>query len=662
MATTNFINECKNRANGNRLGKITVEGVTSPITNSDNLQKIKISGGCYVDGNIIGTVYVKSLTANFTARNSNTDLIDKTIYAQIGVKYADNSTEYINMGKYIVDKPINEKTANLSQITAYTELINNLDNKYECSIDFSNNDVTLEDFYIDVCNQLGLTPTTTTFINSTIPVLANPFTNGEKNRVVLQTVAKIACSWVEIDDDTNKIDLCWLSQSETPDYTFYLNDYATLEGGEIKYGPINCLIIKNSQIDDENVTNKDQESIDLYGENSIVISEDYILYNAELRQQAINNIWNRVHNMTYVDAKLITCYGKPFLKLGAKIRIHTSETEYFDTYVLKHDFTYDGTFQSVIESPALTKQEIKTKQDITLQEKLSNTEIEINKQKQQINAVVSTQNEQGETLNQIQIDNENIKSTTSSIQTNLENNYYTVEKVNELIQNAETGLTNTFLRAGGNNLLRNTAPYFMESENKAEYWEGNVKRMKESNSVSGYALLLQNGTITQTINLSPNQYAIKFKYKKLTVAGTCTVQYNGRTIELAEEEGVIETTGTVNSGQFEFKVTCDTDNSFEIYDLMLNVGQVAMPWTQNANESTSDTVNISKGITVSSNTSNTLSTMNDDGFKVKNATTNEEVMVATDDGGKFKNIEANRSSIAGVLMQKIKNQTWISGV
>ncbi len=450
MATTNFINECKNRANGNRLGKITVEGVTSPITNSDNLQKIKISGGCYVDGNIIGTVYVKSLTANFTARNSNTDLIDKTIYAQIGVKYADNSTEYINMGKYIVDKPINEKTANLSQITAYTELINNLDNKYECSIDFSNNDVTLEDFYIDVCNQLGLTPTTTTFINSTIPVLANPFTNGEKNRVVLQTVAKIACSWVEIDDDTNKIDLCWLSQSETPDYTFYLNDYATLEGGEIKYGPINCLIIKNSQIDDENVTNKDQESIDLYGENSIVISEDYILYNAELRQQAINNIWNRVHNMTYVDAKLITCYGKPFLKLGTKIRIHTSETEYFDTYVLKHDFTYDGTFQSVIESPALTKQEIKTKQDITLQEKLSNTEIEINKQKQQINAVVSTQNEQGETIAQLQLNSEEVNIIISQTNENVnELNNAVVENQNNIasqqddISNLNANLSNT---------------------------------------------------------------------------------------------------------------------------------------------------------------------------------------------------------------------------
>ena len=267
-----------------------------------------------------------------------------------------------------------------------------------------------------------------------------------------------------------------------------------------------------------------------------------------------------------------------------------------------------------------------------------------------------------EDIAQLSIATDGIKSTTSSIQKDLETNYYDITKVDELIQNAETGLTNTFLRAGGNNLLRNTAPYFMESENTAEYWNGNVKRIKETDSISGYALLLQNGTISQTITLSPNQYAIKFKYKKLTVGGTCTVQYNGRTIELNEEEGTVETTGPVNSGQFEFKVTCDTDDSFEIYDLMLNVGQVAMPWTQNANESTSDTVNISKGITVSSNTSNTLSTMNDDGFKVKNATTNEEVMVATDDGGKFKNIEANRSSIAGVLMQKIKNQTWISGV
>ena len=383
MISTNFINECKNRANANRLGKIIVDGIDTPITNSDNLQSFEIDSGCYVDGNIIGSVYAKCLKANFIAGQNN--LNDKSVYAQIGVKYADLSNEYINMGKYIVERPNNEITAKYSQITAYDNLYTNLDSKYVCNIDYSTGDKTLADLYIDVCTNLGLTPKSLEFINSTIPIVANPFTNGEKNRTVLQTIAKISCSFVDIENDTNKIDLCWLSQNEEPDYIFYENDYSSVEGGQVVCGPINCLIIKNSQVDDENVTIKDEDSIALYGEHSMIISEDYILHNAELRQQAINSIWDRVKGMKYVDCKLITYYGKPFLKLGYKIRVYTSNTEYFDTYVLKHKFTYDGSFTSVIESPALTEQEIKTKQDISLGQKLVNVQIDVNKQKEEIN-------------------------------------------------------------------------------------------------------------------------------------------------------------------------------------------------------------------------------------------------------------------------------------
>ena len=385
MISTNFINECKNRANANRLGKIIVDGIDTPITNSDNLQSFEIDSGCYVDGNIIGSVYAKCLKANFIAGQNN--LNDKSVYAQIGVKYANLSNEYINMGKYIVERPNNEITAKYSQITAYDNLYTNLDSKYVCNIDYSTGDKTLADLYIDVCTNLGLTPKSLEFINSTIPIVANPFTNGEKNRTVLQTIAKISCSFADIENETNKIDLCWLSQNEEPDYIFYENDYSSVEGGQVVCGPINCLIIKNSQVDDENVTIKDEDSIVLYGEHSMIISEDYILHNAELRQQAINSIWNRVKGMKYVDCKLITYYGKPFLKLGYKIRVYTSNTEYFDTYVLKHKFTYDGAFTSVIESPALTEQEIKNKQDISLGQKLVNVQIDVNKQKEEIDLI-----------------------------------------------------------------------------------------------------------------------------------------------------------------------------------------------------------------------------------------------------------------------------------
>lgn len=396
MISTNFINECKNRANANRLGQIVVDGIDTPISQSDNLQSFEIDSGCYVDGNIIGSVYSKCLKAKFVAIQSN--LNDKSIYAKIGVKYADLNNEYtadlnneyINVGKYRVERPNNEITANMSQITAYSDLYTNLDSKYVCNINYSTGDKTLSDLYADVCTNLGLTPKSLEFINSTIPIVANPFTNGEKNRTVLQTIAKISCSFVDIDNDTNEIDLCWLSQNEEPDYIFYKSDYSSVEGGEVICGPINCLIIKNSQIDDENVTIKDEESIKLNGEHSITISDDYILHNAELRQQAIDSIWNRVKGMKYVDCKLTTYYGKPFLKLGNKIRIYISDTEYFDTYVLKHNFTYDGTFSSVIQSPALTEQEIKNKQDISLAEALANVQIDVNKQEKQITALIET--------------------------------------------------------------------------------------------------------------------------------------------------------------------------------------------------------------------------------------------------------------------------------
>ena len=42
MISTNFINECKNRANGNRLGQIVVNGLDNPITQSNNLQSFEI--------------------------------------------------------------------------------------------------------------------------------------------------------------------------------------------------------------------------------------------------------------------------------------------------------------------------------------------------------------------------------------------------------------------------------------------------------------------------------------------------------------------------------------------------------------------------------------------------------------------------------------------
>ena len=656
MATNDFINECKKGANSNRLGKIIVSGVVNPLTQSNYIADFSIDSGCYVDGNIIGSIYIKKLEGNLLAVPDNIELIDKPIQAQIGVKYANNTTEYINMGNYTVERPNDEKTANKSKITAYDNLMNKINDKYICGIDYTGGNITLQDVYIDVCSQLNLTPSSTSFINDDIPVENNPFTNNETNRIVLQTVAKIACSFITIDEVTDEIDLSWLSDSENPDYTFQLSDYSTLEGGTIEYGPVNSVTIKNSAVDDENITQQDSESIEEYGEHSVIISEDYILYNSTLRQQAITAIFNRLNGLKYVDSKITCYYGKPFLKIGDKIRIYKDSENYFDTYVLKHNFKYDGAFTSIIESPALTSQEIKTKQDISLKEALRNTEIKVDKQ----NGTIELLNTQ-----------------TTQIQDNLNNNYYDIEQTNDLIANVETGLTNTFTQSGGNNILRNTGLWFKQSDsnNPFEYWTGTALQASNDNASCKTSIILQDNDFKQSQQVANGNYTISFKYKKLISLATATVTINDRTYNLTETSDTEFYTGQkdnngeyivqpleVSSNQISIKFTSDTDNAVEIYDLMCNQGTEKSVWSQNQNETTTDTVNISQGITIISNTKNTKFKADADGVRIfdKNDSTNSNPITEfTDKGMTTKEaIIENQATIVGILRQQVGDQIW----
>lgn len=657
MASENFINECKNGANGNRLGTIIVDGIETPITESNNLKKFSIDSSCYVDGSIIGSVYITKLTGELISVPDNVELIEKTIQAQIGVKFDDTTTEYIEMGKYTIERPNDLKTANKCQITAYNDLINQINSKYITSIDYFSGIITVKDLYIDVCNQLGLTPKTIEFINNDIPITNNPFTNNETNRTVLQSIAKVACSFVTIDYETNEIDLSWLSDNEEPNYIFTKDDYSILEGGTIQYGPINSVTIKNSQIDDENVTESNQESIDLHGEHSVIISEDYILYNVDLRRQAITAILERLNGFKYVDSKITCYYGKPFLKIGNKIRIYITDTEYIDTYVLKHLFTYDGAFESTIESPALTEQEIKTKQDVSLGQALRDTQITVNKQKGEI---------------------ESLTTSVDSVK-DLAGNVYTIEQTNQLIQNAQTGLTNTFSEAGGNNIFRNTGLWYEnddkdKEENPFEFWEGKAVQGENNKSANGKTILLQSGTLKQDQEVSNGNYSVSFYYQKLIPLATATVTINGNTYNLDSEElkqfytgqidnetgAYIITPVEVNANHITIIFETDTDNSVELYDLMGNKGEVKLAYSQNQNETVTDTVNISKGITITSSKENVKFKANADGIRTLDD--RNEVLTEFTEKGMTTN-EANiknEATIVGILRQRVEDQVWDS--
>lgn len=196
-----------------------------------------------------------------------------------------------------------------------------------------------------------------------------------------------------------------------------------------------------------------------------------------------------------------------------------------------------------------------------------------------------------------------------------------------------------------------------------EYWNGEVARIKEEKASNLNALSLLNGTVSQNQNVTNGKYTISFKYKKLIELANASVIINGVEEKLDSTNDTTYTkTIDVAVNNIEIDFVCDVDNGCEIYDLMVNTGDSAMIYAQNQNETTTDTVNISKGITITSSDTNTTFKANSDGSRIyNNDNLNEPVTEFTDQGTKTKNLSVNEKAIIGnLLIEDVDEQTWIA--
>lgn len=233
--------------------------------------------------------------------------------------------------------------------------------------------------------------------------------------------------------------------------------------------------------------------------------------------------------------------------------------------------------------------------------------------------------------------------------------------INEELKVQLDGLTNTLDNTGGSNLIRNSVGIFNN-----DYWDGTIATINttevKNNTISQNAILLNNGQISQTLQIKNGTYNISFIYKKLKNAATCEVTINGTTYELEstdiyEFEQNIEVTNNLIEIEFE----SDTNEACWISDLLLVLGNKKQTWTQNQNETTSDTVKIGKGIQVESSSTNTYTRIDSDGNRTYNKTTGEVVSEQTDKGTLTKElIVQEQADICGCLVNNVDDQVWYS--
>ena len=343
---------------------------------------------------LFGGCVAKKVDINFNNVGKQFSIQDKEFELYLGVKY-NNEEFYIKYGTFIVQHPETEDTTDNTSFTAL-DYMTKFNQKYIDNIVYP---CTLRQLAENICNQAGVILSQEKFRNDDFIVENNQFVNGENLRQVLQGIALSAFSWARVDEN-NELHFD-LNQKEDIDIELTPNEYYNLSKDDYVYGPINRIIIRDSQIEGENVTIDDEESILENQINELVIEDNPFAYTQEKREQLIEAA-RELFGFKYMPINEASLIGFAFLNSKDKIRFNILDGEVFDTYLFDHKVKYNGTLLDSMQSKTLTKTETKYIYKPELSEKIKRTEIIVNKQEQTIISIVEEQSQYEDKLTTIE--------------------------------------------------------------------------------------------------------------------------------------------------------------------------------------------------------------------------------------------------------------------
>ena len=221
-------------------------------------------------------------------------------------------------------------------------------------------------------------------------------------------------------------------------------------------------------------------------------------------------------------------------------------------------------------------------------------------------------------------------------------------------------------------MLRNSVGYFgneywdLENSTEKALIKGNNSTEVKQNSVSGSALEIQNEMVSQTINEIKNGfYVLTFSYKRIVPTAIAKLIINNKEIDLysdswKEESNII----SVTENQIKVSIISDLPSSVLITDLILSEGTTKAGWSQNANESYTDNVQIGKGVRITATGSDTEFLAEASGITINNTESGTKVAEFTKYGTETQELIAHKDvKIAdSLLIQKIGEQTWFSSL
>ena len=568
-----------------------------------------------------------------------------TINIQLGVRTSEfDNYEYIDWGEFVVyDKEEKIDTRSL-KLHLYDHMIDSHIKYVEnpLNLDYSTGDVTVLDLLRAICDKFGWTLRTFEFANANKIISEDKYAalTDFTYRDILDEIAAVAGGFIKI---INK-DLYVAYPTDTGE-TIDENDLEKLTIGK-KIGAYNTMVLGRSPQEDNIYF---PSSAPASGRVSIRIDNNQIM--DKNRTDYIEEIYNHINGLSYYvfDYK---SFGFGYYEFGDIVTLKDLHENEYKTIL----FNINVEITSGIKEKANTKEpkysETKYQYATSIEKRITNTEIITNKQENKIQEIIEEQQGAASRMNYME---STIDETTRTISD------YKKETDNQLAEFRESleGLNINLKNNSGNNIF-----YY-----DTEFWNGeaiesytNTDTKKNTVSGMGYKLLI--GTSSQEATVKNDIYTISFLYRNTNQLDNTTVSINGVAEKLSytgDEWREYTKQIKVTDNRILLAFTTDTNDAIDIADVMGNIGYEKQAWSQNPNETHTDTVDIGKGIKVKSSTTNTELNADSDGIRVINTNTSDVVAEFTDKGMETEEmVVRGKAQIAGLLFQEIEGQTWIS--
>lgn len=323
-----------------------------------------------------------------------------------------SGTTYYYLGKYLVTKPTTDDVKSKTTFEAldYTKKFNK---KFDPSgITFPCTAFELADY---CCKKCGVYLDADTFTNADFEIKNNQYDSDATYRNVMQDIGKLAYSWVRINDNNDcVIDFNVPTEDDFNEFNKITgSNYYDLSRKEKAYGPVNRVVIGLSDIEGENVTVEDTDSINKNGVCELKVMDNNLTYTPELRAKASEGA-KRLFGLTYFPLE-ITTTGHPWLEGNDLIEITTPDGNTFTTLPFDRTLTYAGHIKTKITSKGDTALETAYKSTPSMESEIKRTRYIVDKDGQRITELVEKSTKQDQQISELTVSVDNIESKVSQI-------------------------------------------------------------------------------------------------------------------------------------------------------------------------------------------------------------------------------------------------------